>query len=73
MKENPLALLAAGNLGLEAVYKWVEAVQPVLSSLVTLGQLVVAIVTVIYILRKTHLLGRSRRRKTRKANEKGLV
>lgn len=45
-------LLAASNLGLVPLHKWAEALQP----LVSIGQIAVALVTVIYILRKIKLL-----------------
>jgi hypothetical protein len=47
-----LMLLAASNLGLVPLHKWAEALQP----LVSIGQIAVALVTVIYILRKIKLL-----------------
>jgi len=46
------SILAAGNLGLEAIHKWAEALLPVATLLVSLGQAAVAIVTVIYVVRK---------------------
>jgi hypothetical protein len=52
MKDCTFALLASGNLGLEAVHKWVEVLLPVATLLVSLGQAAVAIVTVVYIVRK---------------------
>jgi hypothetical protein len=56
-------LLIAGNIGLEAIHKWVTAIQPIFSSLVSLGQAAVAVATVIYIVRKTHLLGKHKKTK----------
>lgn len=58
MQEHPLLLLAAGNLSLEALHKWTEVFQPIFSSMVSLGQIAVAVATVIYIIRKTKLLGK---------------
>jgi len=52
MNDHAFLMLAAGNLGLEAIHKWVEALLPVATLLVSLGQAAVAIVTVIYIVRK---------------------
>jgi hypothetical protein len=53
MKDHAtFALLASGNLGLEAIHKWTEVLLPIAALLVSLGQAAVAIVTVIYIVRK---------------------
>lgn len=62
MKDDSLTFLAAGNLGLEGVSKWVSDVQPAISMLVSLGQVAVATMTVIYIVYKI--------RKSKRANEK---
>jgi len=55
-EHNLMMLLGASNIGLEAIHKWADAIQPVFSAFVSLGQIGVAVVTVIYILRKIHLL-----------------
>jgi hypothetical protein len=52
MNDHTFSMLAAGNLGLEAIHKWTEALLPVATLLVSLGQAAVAIVTVVYIVRK---------------------
>lgn len=67
MEDHPVMIFAAANLGLEAVHKWTDLIQPVISSLVSLGQVAVAIVTVIYIIRKTNRLGTKKRRAIKKA------
>ena len=53
-KDYQIGLLAAGNLALEAVCKW-------LPPLVQLGQIGVAAVTIAYILRKLHLMKKSKK------------
>lgn len=67
MEDHPVMFFAAANLGLEAVHKWTDIIQPIVSSLVSLGQIAVAIVTVVYIVRKTHLLSKRKRRAIKKA------
>jgi hypothetical protein len=62
-EHHSFLLLVAGNIGLEAIHKWVVALQPVFSLLVSVGQAAVAIATVIYIVRKTHLLGKHKKTK----------
>ncbi len=52
MEDHHILLLAAGNIGLEAVHKWTVALAPVFTALVSLGQVAVAVVTVIYIIQK---------------------
>lgn len=52
MNDHTFMFLASGNLALEAVHKWVEMLLPVATLLVSLGQVAVAVVTVIYIVRK---------------------
>lgn len=66
-ENHPLILLGSANIGLEAVRKGVDALMPVLSALVLVGQVAVAVVTVVYIVRKTHLLGKRKRRAIKKA------
>lgn len=61
MQEHPVIFLSAANIGLEGVHKVVEALMPILSGLVLVGQIAVAAVTVIYILRKIHLLGKQKK------------
>lgn len=56
MHDHPVLILAAVNLGMEAVHKFIDAWMPVFNALVTIGQIAVAAVTVVYILRKIHLL-----------------
>ena len=66
--ESRIALLASANLSLSGVAKILQSLEPVLNVLVTVGQIAVAVVTVIYIVQKTILLRRDapKRRKTRK-------
>lgn len=59
--EKPIIFLAAGNMGLEALYKIVSIIQPLLVTLVTLGQAGVAAVTIFYVLRKIHLLKKNKK------------
>lgn len=54
-----VGLLAAFNLslvGLRHFVEWVQWLQPVFSALVPIGQFAVAIATVVFIVRKIHLL-----------------
>jgi hypothetical protein len=67
MEDHPVMMLAVGNLGLEAVHKWTEIFQPILSILVSVAQVSVGIVTVIYIVRKTRMLSKSKRAAIKKA------
>lgn len=71
-EHNPLLLLASGNLMLEALHKWMLDMQPIISSLVSLGQFGVAVVTILYILRKTRLLTRSSAKKQSRKIRKPL-
>lgn len=64
MPESPIIVLASVNIGLEAVHKVVDALMPIFSALVLVGQIAVAFVTVIYIVRKTHLLGKQKKTPT---------
>ena len=54
--DNHVGLLAAANLGIGAVSKWLSILTPVVGVLVSLGQVAVAVVTVIYITKKTKKL-----------------
>lgn len=56
MNDHPILLLGAANIGMEAVHKIIDAWMPVFTALVSLGQVAVAIVTVIYIIRKIRML-----------------
>lgn len=59
---NRVVLLATANLSLASVRGLAENLMPIFQALVPLGQVAVAIVTVIYIWRKAHLLGRKRKK-----------
>jgi uncharacterized membrane protein YuzA (DUF378 family) len=63
-----LLLLGASNVGLAGLHRWVELLQPIFSALVSLGQVVVAVVTAIYVIRKIKLL-----KKNPPPNEKDSV
>lgn len=56
MHDHPILLLGAANIGMEAAHKFIDAWMPVFTALVSIGQVAVAVVTVIYIIRKIHLL-----------------
>jgi len=64
--------LASLNLSLGAVQHWLVNVEPIFRALVPIGQLVVAIVTIAYFLRKMRQgkEDRSERRETRTRNRK---
>lgn len=50
--EHNLLMLVTGNVGLAGLHKWAEALQPIFSVLVSIGQVAVAAATVVYIIRK---------------------
>lgn len=53
---SQVGLLASANLGLSAVAEWVGNLQALVQVLVGLGQLVVAVVTALYIAKKIRKL-----------------
>lgn len=56
MQDHPVHFLVAANIGMEAVHKFIESWTPIFTALVTIGQVAVATVTVIYVIRKIRLL-----------------
>lgn len=64
--ETAVGLFGAVNLGLTAFSRLVDNIGPVLHDLLTAGQCAVAVVTVIYIWRKSQTLKRKVAVKTKK-------
>jgi len=61
--EGKISFLAAGNLLLSGAGDWLVMLEPWLHSLLQLGQILVALATVVYIVKKTLLLKSKRRAK----------
>lgn len=62
--EARIALLASANLSLNGVADVAQKWEPIMHTLVTIGQFAVAIATVFYIIKKTRVLGKPRRKKS---------
>lgn len=69
-EDHHVSLLAVGNIVFGTFGHWVEHLNQALGILLPASQIAVAVATVIYIVRKTHLLGKRRRaRKPAKHHE----
>jgi hypothetical protein len=60
-EDSGVGLLAAGNLGLGSVVTWISEIEPALHALLTLGQISVAIATVVYFWRKAKAIGATKK------------
>lgn len=60
---DTVGIFAASNIGLAGLNSWLANLEPILHSLVSLGQVAVAAATVIYILKKVRAVTTPKKRK----------
>jgi hypothetical protein len=58
-----VGLLAAGNLALNPLEKFLSTASPILSTLLVAGQVAVAVLTAVYIFKKIRALDRPKKKK----------